>query len=364
MSYNTKQDWRDFLRKPCEDTFAPIYESTQGLVWTICFRILRSEEEAQDAFQGTWVRLMTAVRDEPHALRASDRDTVIRRLAVLEAERLRKKRSRRSRKEFAVENLPFNAASEAASPPDICAAEELRLRMETLVETLPDPYRLPVLLHYFHNLTHQQIGEMLGKPTSTISTQISRGVKKLKPMAKRAGLGEAAVLLGAIALSGGMLTPPAAVAAPASQVYSSASASAAFSPASAGLAPSAFANFVTSCRNGLQTLASNTVSAAFVLAAMSAPVVIVIVIVLASANKEPEVSSDPGPISANTVDFEPHEAPLEQPSAGDDKVSIFPAFDRTNEDTVRESIGDRAGALLKGEEHEFRDQEITEQLDQ
>ncbi len=207
MSSDDQEIWKAFLRHPAEETFAPVYERTKNLVYTICFQTLRTEEDASDAFQRVYERLLAWVRDP----RAEDRETnmlwAVRRFAWLESERLRKKRSRQLRKEFAVDKLP-PVSSGDLSAAEIAQKRELRERLEALISILHDRYRIPIMLHYFHGMTHQEIAEMMGKSIHTVSSQIRRGLKKLGPMTKRAGLGKSAVVIGALAGAGQLLSPP------------------------------------------------------------------------------------------------------------------------------------------------------------
>jgi DNA-directed RNA polymerase specialized sigma24 family protein len=54
--------WAAFCAVPSEEHFTPFYEQSKGLVWTLCRRILRDEDETQDAFQGVYARLLVHAR--------------------------------------------------------------------------------------------------------------------------------------------------------------------------------------------------------------------------------------------------------------------------------------------------------------
>ncbi len=212
MKSGDQKIWEAFLRQPSEETFAPIYERTKNLVYTICFRTLRTAEDASDAFQGTYERLLTWVRDSRDASRQTGMLWAVRRFAWLEADRLRKKRTRRLRKEVAMENLP-PVSSGNLSVSEIVQKREVRERLEMLISTLHDRYRIPIILHYFHGMTQREIAEMMGKSVHTVSSQIRRGLKKLNPMLKRAGFGKSVVVLGALTGAAHLLSPPQSLAA-------------------------------------------------------------------------------------------------------------------------------------------------------
>lgn len=101
--------WRAFYLRPDEATFRPVYEETKALVHTLCLRILRDDAETKDAFQSTYCRLLLLARRKEKAAEVEDFRRLIGRLAIREADRLRKRRDRRSLKERAMdamENVP------------------------------------------------------------------------------------------------------------------------------------------------------------------------------------------------------------------------------------------------------------------
>lgn len=268
-----------FRDNPSEATFRPVYEATKDLVYTICYRALRSEDDAGDALQGVYGRLLAWARESRgggggKGVRAgvgacagvgdgtgdgkgvvrrrgffregigagkdgakADRDSgmadqdsggellyLLRRLAWLESDRVRKQRNRRLGKETTVETFPTREAG-GESPREAAEAREQRVRLQAVVETLPERDRIPVVLHYFHGMTHREIAEMTGEPLATISSRIQRALRKLRPMAMRAGLGEITTALAVVSATTALLSPPSALGA--SSVFGAAEAVAA-----------------------------------------------------------------------------------------------------------------------------------------
>ena len=200
--------WAEFFANPREETFGPIYEQSRALVWTLCYRVLHNEEDARDAFQSVYCRLLKWARDPRHRELPQIHQRGIYYLALREANNLRMRRSRRARKEVAMETLPVVTDTGARTDQAI-HDRETRGLIEGIISTLPDRYRLPLLLHYFHGMTHKEIAMSLGKPASTISSRIATAHRKLEPLMRRAGLGGAAMLLGAIGARASLIEPPA-----------------------------------------------------------------------------------------------------------------------------------------------------------
>ncbi|MFN3650126.1 MAG: RNA polymerase sigma factor [Armatimonadota bacterium] len=56
----------------------------------------------------------------------------------------------------------------------------LRADLDRALHRLPDLYREPICLHLFDGLQQDEIGRLLGRPRSTVASQIERGLKRLE----------------------------------------------------------------------------------------------------------------------------------------------------------------------------------------
>jgi RNA polymerase sigma-70 factor (ECF subfamily) len=75
------------------------------------------------------------------------------------------------------------AAKETADGEALAA--EVEAEMDTLVETLPSKYREVILLHYFEDLSYQEISDVLRIPVNTVGVRMTRARKKLKETYER-----------------------------------------------------------------------------------------------------------------------------------------------------------------------------------
>ncbi len=206
MSRISNDAWDAFVKEPSEGNFRRLYEETSPLVYTVCMRILGHEGDARDAFQSTYCRLLGAAREGRREPAAGE---LVVRTAVREADALRHRRDRRARREVLMSATHEDRRGQGAAD-EIAAQRQIRERVESLVEQLPAKYRLPVALHYFDGLTHDEIAAAVGATRSTVSNRIARGLRALEPTLKRAGLGETAVVLGALLATQGLgAVPPA-----------------------------------------------------------------------------------------------------------------------------------------------------------
>lgn len=213
--------WEAFLARPCEKTFRPLYEESKALVYTICLRILRNEADAADAFQTTYCRVLSLARDTGAPERSGEPVPLVSRLAAREADALGKRQARRGKREVSMAEVPLDRGR-GESVESSLERELEREHVERMVNTLPDKLRVPVLLHYFHGLTHEEIAAALGLTRPTVSNRIYRAIRKLEPVFRRARLGETAAALGLVLTSAELQQVPAAFTA--ESVFSSASA--------------------------------------------------------------------------------------------------------------------------------------------
>ncbi len=204
--------WRDFCAAVSEASFEALYDTYRSLIWTLCWRILGNEDDARDAFQSAWTRLYVYARNGGAAAADEPVAALAYRFAVREADALKKRRLRHGRREIAMDEWP-DVASNSVPADEMAAASERRAKLEAIVSLLPDKYRLPIQLHYLHGMTQLQIADMMKIPRATVAARLARGVRKLMPLAERAGLGNIAGALAVVAAAGTLLVPPKALAA-------------------------------------------------------------------------------------------------------------------------------------------------------
>lgn len=65
--------------------------------------------------------------------------------------------------------------------------EDVILHIHRAVTSLPEKYRLPVVLHYFEDMTLEDIAKVLGENSGTIRTRIRRAREKLRKIVEKEG---------------------------------------------------------------------------------------------------------------------------------------------------------------------------------
>jgi RNA polymerase sigma factor (sigma-70 family) len=178
-----------FLRRRDEDAFAELVRKHGPMVLAACRRVLRQEQDAEDAFQATFLVLACRATSIPkRASVGSWLYGVAQRVAL----KARLAASRRREQE------PRQAA--AAGPPDPAseaARSDLRLVLDEEVGRLPAKYRAPVVLCYLEGKPSEEAARELGWTKGTLSGRLARARDLLRRRLARRGLALTVAGLGA-----------------------------------------------------------------------------------------------------------------------------------------------------------------------
>ena len=89
-------------------------------------------------------------------------------------------RKKRKQGERAHEDEILRAADRGPSPADCAESSDERRRMMNLLESLPQDYRLPLMLRYFGGADYETIGKQLALTNGSLRGLLQRGIKMLR----------------------------------------------------------------------------------------------------------------------------------------------------------------------------------------
>jgi RNA polymerase sigma factor (sigma-70 family) len=205
-----------FLAERDEGSFAELVRRYGPLVWGVCRRRLNCLQDAEDAFQATFlvlVRRATAIAPETPI------GPWLHRVAVLTARNVRRQNRRRA----AISGPMAHDVAACAGDPSAA------LDLDAALLSLPARDREPVVLCHLQGLSRREAARRLACPEGTLSARLHRALTRLK-----ARLGDRATRALGIAAAAAV---PASLQAAAvrSAVIFSTSTTAGVSPAVAGL---------------------------------------------------------------------------------------------------------------------------------
>ncbi len=167
--------------EPSEHAFAALVERHGPVVMRLCRSILRDEQEAQDAFQSTFLVLAQRagslwVRD---SIGSWIHSVAYRVASCARAAVIRRRRHERRHAEL--------AAGRLAVYPDEDRGD-LEAVVHEEIDRLPEHYRAPLVLCDLAGCTHEQAAQHLGRPVGTVKSRQARGRERLRARLIRRGL--------------------------------------------------------------------------------------------------------------------------------------------------------------------------------
>jgi RNA polymerase sigma factor (sigma-70 family) len=160
-----------FARGHDEMAFAALVGRHGPMVLAVCRRVLGHEQDAEDAFQATFLVLMRRAGSlRRPALLANWLYGVAYRTAC--KARLTASRRRRRERRAAPRGTTDSSPDEAAP--------ELNARLNEALCLLPEKYRAPLTLCYLQGKTHQEAARLLGWPAGSMSARLARGRELLR----------------------------------------------------------------------------------------------------------------------------------------------------------------------------------------
>ena len=194
-----------FFQRKEDAAFVALVERHGSLVYRVCRRVLRDTNDADDAFQATFMVLVRkgATLKQPGRLAAwlyGVANRTARKIKVRAAVRTRFEREGRQ--------MPNKSDTPSKSHADDLTLNEVRAIVDEEIGRLPEKYALPLTLCYLEGQTNAQAAKQLGCPEGSISRRLSRARELLKSRLLRRGLTLSAVLAAAAFAKPLIAAPP------------------------------------------------------------------------------------------------------------------------------------------------------------
>src|SRR5438445_10406628 len=161
-----------------EAAFAALVRRYGRLVLSVCRRVLRHEQDAEDAFQATFLVLVRKARsiDKRSAV-----GSWLYGVAFRVAAKARRMAQRRAGQVRALPDKPV-------APNEDAGWHDLRSVLDQEIYRLPARYRAPVVLCYLEGKTTEEAACQLGCARGTVLSRLARARARLRPRLTRQGL--------------------------------------------------------------------------------------------------------------------------------------------------------------------------------
>jgi RNA polymerase sigma factor (sigma-70 family) len=167
------------------------------MVWGICRRVARREQDAEDAFQATF---LTLAQRAASIHNGESLGSWLFKVSYRIALAARRQAVRRAASESGLPGCPPAQPSESAEGP------ELRSLIDEEVHRLPEKYRAAVVLCYFQGRTNEAAAQELGCPKGTVVSRLARARQRLRRRLEMRGVEAPSLLLPAAAVPRALFT--------------------------------------------------------------------------------------------------------------------------------------------------------------
>jgi RNA polymerase sigma-70 factor (ECF subfamily) len=173
------------LATDLDGSFEALVRSHVDRCHAIALRVLGNAHDAEEVAQDALVRAYRALESYP-----PDRIRQLRLrpwLATIVVNLCRNRTRRASLPTTRLDALVAAGwepvAGEADDPTGPLMRTVDRERLAALLATLPDRYRVPIVLRHVDDLSYAELAEALGRPEGTLKAQVSRGLTLLRAAA-------------------------------------------------------------------------------------------------------------------------------------------------------------------------------------
>jgi RNA polymerase sigma factor (sigma-70 family) len=178
VDQSDRQLVEQFLARRDEAVFTALVRRHGPMVYRVCWRVLQQEQDAEDAFQATFLLLAQKL----HTVRKQDSlSSWLHGVAHRVALKARAQATRRCRHEQ-------QAGVSQPAPPDEVAWRESRTALDAELARLPDKWRLPLILCYLEGRTQDEAAGRLGWRRATLQRRLAEARAALGRRLSRRGV--------------------------------------------------------------------------------------------------------------------------------------------------------------------------------
>jgi RNA polymerase sigma factor (sigma-70 family) len=190
-----------FLSSRDEGALAALVRRHARMVWGTCRRLLHNHQDAEDAFQATFLVLVRKAADVPRKAVANWLYGVARQTVV----RLRAITAKRGRRETQVVDMPEPTVEEARDA-------DWQSVLDEELSRLPAHYRVVLLLCDLEGMTRREAARQLGMPEGSVASRLARARALLAKRLTQRGVVLSGGSVAAALSAGSASAPPALVA--------------------------------------------------------------------------------------------------------------------------------------------------------
>jgi RNA polymerase sigma-70 factor (ECF subfamily) len=169
--------WIEAARRGDREAFGRLVKVYQGPVYNLTYRMLGDPDEAEDAAQEAFLRAYRRLDSYDPTRKFSTWMLSIASHYCID----RLRRRRLTWFSLEEESLPpaTHLATTGPNPEQHVVQSEQEAQIQALLGTLPADYRAAVILHYWYDLSYEEIAQTTGSTVSAIKSRLFRARRSL-----------------------------------------------------------------------------------------------------------------------------------------------------------------------------------------
>lgn len=162
------------------EAFAELVARYQDRICNLAYRITGDAEESKDLAQETFIKAYTALTSFRKDARFSP---WLYRIAINLCLNYRKRR----REKISIEEESV-VDSTGLTPAEAAEQHETQQQVQQAILSLPESYRVVLVLRHINDLTYQEIAQALGIPVGTVKARLFRARQMLQERLRAEGM--------------------------------------------------------------------------------------------------------------------------------------------------------------------------------
>ncbi len=185
--FNEEKIWLEQARQGDKIAFGKLIEAYQGPVFNLAYRMLNNAREAEEAAQEAFIRAYTRLESYNPAHKFSTWLLSITSNYCID--QIRKRRAILLSIDEPLPPHPALTSDQAKRPESQLIMSEKQEMVQTLLADLAPDYRQAVVLRYWHEMSYDEIAEIMDTTVSAIKSRLFRARKQLAEVAVAQGIG-------------------------------------------------------------------------------------------------------------------------------------------------------------------------------
>ncbi|MGC5325826.1 RNA polymerase sigma factor [Brevibacillus sp. SYSU BS000544] len=168
-------EWINQVLQGDVQSYTHIINKYKNKVFALMFRMVKRQEDAEDLTQECFIKAYNYLYSYNQEQAFS---TWVCRIAInlcIDAGRKNKRIN-----DHLQSNVDETVIADECSPEMIYLKKESENELQHLISELPESYRIVLLLRYIHELSCQEIGDILHLPANTVQVRLFRARVKLR----------------------------------------------------------------------------------------------------------------------------------------------------------------------------------------